>query len=294
MPILEQAILDTLAYADIFQYPMTQDEIHQYLVGVKASMTEVCQALDYMQSFPRMLDCRDGFYTLPGRTDLVTIHQIRRQAAARLWPKAIHYGRLISHLPFVRMVAVTGSLSMNNVEPWADLDYLVVTRRGRLWLARAMVILLVRWAATQGSVICPNYFLSETSLALRERDLFTAHELVQMVPIAGLGVYAAMRRLNSWTLDYLPNATLEWWTAIEPGSKPPVLQRLGEQLLQAPIFNRLERWEMERKIQKFEKMPGSHLETLFDADRCKGHFDAHENRTLSAFQERPKVQEEVQ
>ncbi len=294
MSSLEQAILDTLAYADIFQYPLAQDEIHRYLVGVKAALTEVCAALDHMQNHG-LLDCRDGFYTLPGRSDLVSIRQARRQTAARLWPNALQYGKLISYLPFVRMVAVTGSLAVNNVEPQADLDYLIVTRPGRVWLARLMVILLVRWAATRGSVICPNYFLSETSLALPERDLFTAHELVQMVPISGAGVYAAMRRLNAWVTDYLPNASLPWWAALGPAAKPPLLQKLGELVLQAPIFDRLERWEMERKIRKFAKLPGSHLETCFDAETCKGHFDAHENQVLSAFQERERIlQEEVQ
>ncbi len=293
MPILEGAILDALAYADIFQYPMTPDEIHRYLIGVKASLPEVGAALDNMETQQGIIECRDGLYTLPGRAHLVAIRHRRRQAAARLWPQAIHYGGLISHLPFVRMVAVTGSLAMNNGEPPADVDYLIVTRPGRLWLARAMVILLVRWAAARGCVLCPNYFLSETALALPERDLFTAHELVQMVPLSGFAVYAAMRRLNGWMAGYLPNALEPWWTGIDTGVKPPILQRLGELILRAPIFNRLERWEMERKVRKFAMQPGSHLETRFDAGHCKGHFGAHENRTLSAFQERPQVQEEV-
>ncbi len=294
MPILEQAILDTLAYADIFQYPMTPDEIHRYLIEVKASLPEVCAALDRMETHQGMVECQDGFYSLPGRVHLVAIRRRRRQAAARLWPQAIHYGRLISHLPFVRMVAVTGSLAMNNAEPPADLDYLIVTRPGRLWLARAMVILLVRWAAARGSVLCPNYFLTDTAMALQERDLFTAHELAQMVPLSGFAVHTAMRRLNDWVAGYLPNAPEPWWTGLETGVKPSLLQRLGEFILQAPIFNRLERWEMERKVRKFELQPGSHLETHFDTDHCKGHFDAHENQTLSAFQERSEVlQEEV-
>ncbi len=292
MPILEQAILDTVAYADIFQYPLTPSEIHRYLIGVKAAMPKVCAALDHMQSQEGLLDSLDGYYTLPSRAGLVSVRQKRRQAAARMWPQAIHYGKLISYLPFVRMVAVTGSLSMDNVDGRADLDYLIITRRGRLWLTRAMVVLLVRWAARQGRVICPNYFLSDASLALQERNLFTAHELVQMVPISGLSVYLQMRRLNGWVTDYLPNLSDAWQIAMDPGAKPAVFQRIGEMILQAPIFDRLERWEMSRKLRKFGQLAGNHLETNFSADVCKGHFDGHENRTMEAFRERKNILQE--
>jgi hypothetical protein len=292
MPTLEQAILDTVAYADIFQYPMTQAEVHFYLTGVKASPTEVYASLDYIRSRLGLLDFRDGYYTLPGRIGLVTMRQERRQTAARMWPEAIHYGRLISRLPFVRMVAVTGSLSMDNVDPQADLDYFIVTRQGRLWLTRAMVILLVRWAAIRGTVLCPNYFLSENSLALEDRNLFTAHELVQMIPISGLSIYARMRLLNSWVIKYLPNARNTWQTGENPDLKQSFLQRTGEFILQAPIFNRLEKWEMDRKIRKFTKIFDDHPEAVFDRDRCKGHFDDHENQVLEAFLERENILQE--
>ena len=54
--------------------------------------------------------------------------------------------------------------------------------------------------------LCPNYFLAESALRLSTQNLYTAHELTQMVPLFGLPVYQAMRRLNTWTDRFLPNA----------------------------------------------------------------------------------------
>ncbi len=277
---LEVAILCTVAYADVFDYPLTLPEIHRYLIGLAAPPDQVSRAL---RSGPWLADrVRQvgEFWVVAGREHLAELRRARAGAAARLWPRAVGYGRVIAGLPFVRMVAVTGALALDNVEPDDDIDYLVVTVAGRLWVCRALVIGVVRWAARQGVHLCPNYFLSERALAIEDRNLFTAHELVQMVLLHGPDVYRRMRRLNLWTADFLPNAS-------GPPRPAPVEMkafRLPGILLEAagrtPPGAWLEDWEMGRKLKKFGP-PGPELR--FDADHCQGHFDGHGRRTLAAF-----------
>ncbi len=283
MQKLEQAILDTVAYADVFEYPLTQAEIHHFLIGYRASPYEVSQALQNLESHPGLLARKHGYYVLPGRAGLVAIRQRRQAVADCLWPKAIHYGRWISKLPFVRMVAVTGSLAMSNTDPGADLDYLVVTRAGRLWLTRAMVILVVRWAARQGITLCPNYILSEQALDIPEQNLFTAHELVQMVLVSGARTFAQMKRLNPWVETYLPNAYCHDRNDFTPDINPDLIQRFAEGLLLHPVIGWIEQWEMDRKIRRFRKEFGFNSETLFSPDCCKGHFDSHGESVIKAF-----------
>lgn len=289
MLTLEQAVLDTVAYGDIFQYPLTQNEVYRYLVGCKASPLEVSLTLQKLISIPGLLDYQDGYYTLAGKKTLVAVRQKRRETTARLWPKALYYGSWMAKLPFIRMVAITGSLAMDNLDLDGDLDFMVVTRGGRLWLARAMVILLVRWAAHRGVTLCPNYFLSEEALALSDQNLFTAHELVQMVPISGMNTFARLQQLNPWVETFLPNAFNLWQPSSVPDGIQNRFQRFVEPLLLVPVFSSLERWEMARKIKRFERTAGNHPETLFNADCCKGHFDDHGLQVNKAFEDRVNV-----
>jgi hypothetical protein len=48
----------------------------------------------------------------------------------------------------------------------------------------------------------------------------------------------------------------------------------------------LEQWEMNRKIRRFSRQGEDHAESSFCSDWCKGHFDGHEQRVLTAFKER--------
>ena len=282
---LMKAITRTIAYADVFDYPLTIDEIHRRLVGTPASRAAVEHTICAAQAASRPFISVCNYYMLRGRGSLVATRRRRAQVAARLWPAARRYGARIARLPFVRMVAVTGALAVDNVEPDADIDYLIVTKPGRLWLCRAMIVAMVRIAARSGHVLCPNYLITEDALEIRERSLYTAHELAQMVPLAGWPTYRRMRLINQWMADYLPNAPLA--TDIDYATTTSHTAKvLAEAILNTAAGGWIEQWEMQRKIQKLmaQATPGD--EIAFCADWCKGHFGRHGTRTLGAFDAR--------
>ncbi len=285
---LEIAILRTIAYADVFDYPLTAAEIHRYLAQLPSSLEAVRSALESSTLVPRRLSRCDEFFCLPGREHTVETRLRRAQAAARMWPRALRYGRIIAQLPFVRMVAVTGALAMDNVEPGDDIDYFIVTAPGRLWFSRAMVVALVKMAALLGDRLCPNYLLSERVLILTPRNFFVAHEIAQMVPLAGMEVYRRLRRANAWTSRFLPNAEGAPVRA-SPLSPSSGWGRLVlESVLSVSFVDRLERWEMQRKIRKLSRKHPYPSEVVFSADCCKGHFDSHGRQILAAFARRLK------
>lgn len=278
------SVFHTLAYADIFDYPLTAPEVYRYLTSLKASAEEVDRALADKTLFAQV----ESYFMLPGREEIVEIRRRRAEIAAQLWPKAVRYGRIIAMLPFVRMVAVTGSLAMNNAEEGKDVDYMIVTTPNHLWTCRALSLLVGRIARLEGVNLCPNYLVTTSALELEEQSLYVAHELAQMVPLSGMEIYREIRRLNMWIHDYLPNALME--PEIPQGlkrlEKSTALQRILEILFRGLSGNWLERWEMNRKIARLAREQSSSFESYFSADVCKGHLDRHKQRTEHAIEER--------
>ena len=62
---LERAIVLTVAYADVFDYPLTSGEIHRYLAGVAAAPAAVAAALGQLSG--RALAQSGPYVMLPGR-----------------------------------------------------------------------------------------------------------------------------------------------------------------------------------------------------------------------------------
>jgi hypothetical protein len=280
---LSRAVLCTIAYSDIFDYPLTAPEIHRYLTGVRASLEAVHRALEENPLFVRI----GAYFTLSGREQITSVRKQREAISRKLMRRAIQYGRILGALPYIRMVALTGSLAVLNVSTVVDFDYMLVTARGRLWTARAFALAFNRLTRLNGSTLCPNLILSEGALEWPQHDLYSARELYQMVLITGKEAHSRLMQANPWVESFLPNAFLNSG-GLPPKSqeRAPALQRLLEYLLRGKPGDDLEAWEMNRKIARFTRQQGYGEETLFSADVCQGNFDHHRSWTYEALEKR--------
>jgi len=272
---LEHAILKTLAYSDIFEYPLHLDELYRYL----PICVEIEQLPEALNSLNGLLERKDDFYFLAGREKIVEVRKRRETHSQKLMHRALKYGRVLGSLPFIRMVALTGSLAVMNSTKDADFDYMLVAAPSRVWTARAFALLLNRITHLFGHTLCPNLIISENALAWSTHDLYSARELCQMIPIMGMDVYRRLMKVNAWTKEFLPNSSHDFSYAQSAAKVATTLQSFMELLLHGKLGDLIERWEMNRKIARFSKQAGFGEETVFNVDVCQGNFDHHKKWT---------------
>lgn len=285
-PGVAQSVLRALAYSDLFDYPLSPDELTRYQIETDYSTEEIEQALSTQPELEAVVSrSGNGLYCLRGREQVFATRDDREQSSKRVWRRARLYSTWLSRFPYVRMVAVTGALAVDNIATRPDIDLLVVTSDGRVWIARRLIVVLVRLARLFGDELCPNYIMSETSLSLEQRDLFTAHELAQMVPLYGRYVYERMIRENGWAHSYMPFA-FKGKAGGVPSRKPGMLRRGVEWLLRRPVFDGWERWELSRLRKKLRPLVGVEAEVDCSPYQCKGHTGLHRQWVTARFEER--------
>ncbi|MBI2010445.1 MAG: hypothetical protein HYS86_04710 [Candidatus Chisholmbacteria bacterium] len=206
------AILRTLAYADIFSYPLTQKEFHHWLINrKKASVSSVNSAVSVLLKKPAKIARVGHYYTLKGRTYFVNLRHHRGSWSRPKLIEAKRVGEWLKIIPTITMVAVTGALSMGNTDKDDDIDLLIVTTPNTLWLTRLLVVPLISLIAKRrtpstsyksldpeqakrveglkdksfNNAICLNLWLDETALMIpkKNQNLYTAHEVAQVKPL---------------------------------------------------------------------------------------------------------------
>lgn len=206
----KQAILKTLHYAGLFDYPLKFEEIYRYLVEPLA--TDVLEKTLSWMSADCELISTDNYYCLPGRGEVVELRKKREVRSQPKLKKAERVASLLKFIPWIKLIGVTGALALENSDEDDDIDLMIITACGRLWLTRGLVVTLLlligqyRRANKVKDMICPNLMLSEDALEFPDRDLFTAHEIVQMRPVFEKdNTYQKFINANRWVFDFLPN-----------------------------------------------------------------------------------------
>ena len=291
VPSLSRAILRTLLYADVFGVPLTVDEIRRYLERIPASRDDILRALRQDQWLRSRVTWDPPFVALSGCDEALSRRRSRERASERLMPKAKKFARWLASAPFVRMVALTGALGVGNLRDGDDdIDYLIVTAPGRLWMARFVAVMLVHAARLDGVTLCPNYLMASDALAQQEHTLFTARELAQMVPLYGTGVYNSLLTENEWAQALLPNGFDEDGAPSE--DTLPVWiswgKRVAERLMSGRVGDVIERAEMQRKVRRLcAAASEAHTQSArFSEQICKGHLGDYGVHIREAYVER--------
>jgi hypothetical protein len=236
---LHTSILKTIAYFDLFNYPLTLEDIRRFL-DVKANEAEIGAETEMLVREGRLY--RSGvYYSLQDNTALA-IRRLRGEAHAdELLRIAARGARFLYQFPFVRGVCISGSLSKRFADEKADIDYFIITAANRVWIARTLMHLFKKLTFLLGHQhrYCMNYYIDEDALEIREKNIFTAIELFTLLPMSGDEGLDQFFRANDWATEYFPGYRDRSREAQEtrPAS---FLKRFFERLLSNRLGNKLE------------------------------------------------------
>jgi len=198
----DEAIRRSLAYASLFECPLTFAELHRSLMDVPLAPDELRRRV-LAQAERRAVSVRDDLVYPPGREPWLALRAARRANTARLLARHDDALARLARLPYVKLVALSGACAHDNAGD-DDVDVFLVVRSGRLASVFLAVMIAAKIFGLRRS-LCLNYALDEASLALPERDLFTAAELAGMRPLAGRDLYRRFVEANAWALERFPN-----------------------------------------------------------------------------------------
>jgi hypothetical protein len=202
---VKRDILATLAYFDLFDYPITQSEIFIYLRNTCAH-EDFVDALHKLTSENHVIRF-DEFYSLQDDYSLVARRRNGNLKAKKMFETAEKVANLLSYFPFVRGIAVSGSLSKNFADENSDIDFFIITASNRLWLARTFMHCLkkVSFLFKKQDWFCMNYYVDEDMLQIKEKNIYTAIEVATLMPLRGIEAFQSFYDSNSWCKDFLPN-----------------------------------------------------------------------------------------
>ncbi len=281
----ELAVLQSVVYASLFEYPLTLDQLHATLVGVGAERDAVMAWWRESALLQSAVEHRDGWFFPAGRGDLVAT-RARREALSRdLLDRDRKILSLIAGLPFVRMVALSGSLAHLNAEGSADLDLFVITAPNRVWTVTVTALVLSKLLGWRKH-LCMNYVVSEAAMAIRPPDLFSANQIIHLRPVSGDDLFPRFVEANRFVHEHYPNFDARGLQTSAISLQPSAFGRIVEGLLSigvAPVAERVARglygWHLRRRAATWQSRDQVRLE-----DEClKLHTSSHRASILARF-----------
>lgn len=215
---LKKSILQTLAYFDIFDHPLTQEELFRYLytgnINFKLDYVDFTKQLQ--NGLSGIVEQSQGFYFLPGRKDVVSIRQSKVKLVEEKMKIAVKGIKKIARIPFVRAVFVCNTVGYGVVEEDSDIDVFVVVKSGRLFIARALATLYLSLSGlrrTKNKIknkICLSFYTTDNNLNLEKiainQDIYLVYWLNNLIPVYDPdNFHQEIIQANNWTKKYLVN-----------------------------------------------------------------------------------------
>jgi lipopolysaccharide/colanic/teichoic acid biosynthesis glycosyltransferase len=284
----ELVVLKTLSYYDIFNFPLTHEEIERSLIG-----EELGDISGHLKSLvdKNIVFEESGYFSLKNEPRMVSERVLNEQRADKYLRKAPFFVRIIRSFPFTRAVFISGSLSKGAVPKDGDIDYFIISAKGRLWLNRTLLVLFKKiFLFNSKKYFCVNYFISEDQLEIPDKNLFTATEIAHLLPVYNDEVCKRFMEANNWYKDYLPQFERKLLIEVDNG-KPKLKMRL-ENFLSGVLGERMDnyfyRLTLSQWRKKFHHMTDEEFELALRSKKgvSKHHPGNHQQAVLTELETR--------
>ncbi|MDN3664299.1 nucleotidyltransferase domain-containing protein [Algibacter miyuki] len=231
----------------------------------------------------------NGYFIYNNDETIVTKRTKGNAHAKNIMPKALKQAQFISKFPYIESVSISGALSKGCYDNDGDIDFFIITKPNRLWIARTLLILFKKvFLLNSKKYFCVNYFISKNDLEIKEKNLFTATELRTLIPITGKAVFSKFLKQNTWAHSYLPNINNQQ-VEVDTTIKPFIISKFIEYICNKKIGNRLEnhfknltlkRWES-----KFKNIDKKEFEIALKSTETvsKHHPQNFQKKVMDAF-----------
>lgn len=214
---LGNAIIKTLLFFDIFDYPLTLFEIYRYLYFPDAGPVSLSEIIREINSpgLKSKIDFDRGYYFFYGKRGNVNLRKKRYLIARNKIKKAKRYVSYLRHFSAVRAVAVSNTLSIFNARRDSDIDLFVISQANKIWSARFFALLPLYFTGGRprpGNTrdkFCFSFWVDSERLDISpwklERDIYYIYWLATLMPVYDREIMQKFWQENIWIKKFLPN-----------------------------------------------------------------------------------------
>lgn len=214
-PELVKSILEAVRFYDLFDFPLTAEEVMNYLYKYfkPLHIKELKATLEYLVGQKELSEIK-GYFVLMGRESIVETRKTRKFIAEKFWNRTKLYGQYMRLVPFTRMIAVCNNLAYDNPSQESDIDLFIVVKPGRMWLNRLIITLILQFYGVRrhgnhvAGRFCLSFFVTDEKMNMKEfelppQDPYLAYWTKNLRPIFGEKTYQEFCEINKeWLASY--------------------------------------------------------------------------------------------
>lgn len=248
----ERSIFKVLAYFDLFNYPVSLQEI-QFFLDSHLPEQKLRELVEQMVE-DKCIFRFGEFYSIQNDESLALRRINGNNRAKDLLVRAYKVARFLFHFPYVRGIGISGSLSKNFADEEADIDFFIITAPNRLWIARTIMHTAKKLSFLVGKQhwLCMNYYIDETAMEIEEKNIFTAMELITLLPAYGNGAITNFFEKNEWASSYYPNYSIKV-KSVESNYFKSALKSFFEKLMNNKLGDKLDDYLMKLTTKRWNE-----------------------------------------